>query len=69
MKAPVPAFADTEAQAILTEICAARNIPVQLLHELAECVAGHSGSGRAHGVMADVEDIISPYVDAETGGE
>ncbi len=66
MRAPVPAFADPEAQAILTEICAKYRVPVDLLRELADRVAGHTGAGRAHGVMGDVEDVISPYVDDPT---
>lgn len=63
MRARIPAFADPEAQAILQEICDKYKVPVELLRELAERVAGHTGAGRAHGVMGDVEDVISPYVD------
>jgi hypothetical protein len=63
MKSSIPAFADPEAKAILAEICERHGVPVELLRELAERVAGHTGAGRAHGVMGDVEDVISPYLD------
>lgn len=63
MRAAVPAFADPEAQAILADICAKYKVPVDLLRDLADRVAGHTGAARAHGVMGDVEDVISPYAD------
>lgn len=68
MRAPVPAFADPEAQAILSEICAKYDVSTDLLRDLADRVAGHTGSGRANGVMGDVEDVMSPWVD-ETDAE
>ena len=70
MNSPVPAFVDPEAHSILVEICQKHDVPISLLRDLAERVAGYSGSGRANRAMGDVEDVLSPYVDeALVGGE
>ncbi len=61
MKAP-PCFDDPETKRIIREICDQHAIDIELLKDLCELIAEHSGSGRRFGLPEDIDTIITRFI-------
>lgn len=58
----LPAFSDKHAKQILRELCERHDLDPNLVLQLAEVHAQYSGSGRSHGVFAELDVVLNDYL-------
>ena len=61
MKAP-PCFDDPEAKPIIRAVCEEFGIDADLLKDLVEIEARHSGSGKRFGVDDEISDALNRFI-------
>ena len=58
-------FDDPVAQQEIEDVCRAYNVDSELLRSLCVLSDGYAGSGRAHGIGNDIQEIIDAFLNRQ----